>query len=156
MAVNVRGVWLGVKHAVIQFLSQEPLAHASGGEASRGWIINLASILSSVGMAGSSSYCTSKGAVLQLTRAAALEYAKDRIHVNAIQPGFTDTHILEDLYARAPGGKSGADQFMAALHPWGRTGRPEEMAKMAVFLAGDGASWITGSGFVVDGGYLAQ
>lgn len=122
----------------------------------RGWIINLASIAASVGIAGASSYCTSKGAVLQLTRTTALEYAKDGIHINAIQPGFADTPLLENMYAKAEGGRAGVDQLMVMLHPWGRTGRPEDIARVAVFLAGEGATWVTGSGVVVDGGYLAQ
>ncbi len=183
LAINVRGVWLGTKHAVQQFLTQKPhplwgqspwntsnaseasqlsdtnpsANNLSGNpsetsEIHRGWIINIASILSSVGLAGSTTYCASKGAVLQLTRSTALEYAADGIHINAIQPGFVDTHILESMYQNVPG----IDQTLKTLHPWGRTGRPEEIARMAVYLAGEGASWVTGSSMVVDGGYLAQ
>lgn len=162
LAVNVRGVWLGTKHAVRQFLAQneQETPSNSGGPSrtgnSRGWIINLASILASVGLSGSTSYCASKGAVLQLTRSAALEYARDGIHVNAIQPGFTETHLLETLYALTPGGRDGAGKVLNTLHPWGRTGRVEDIARVAVFLAGEGVSWVTGSSIVVDGGYLAQ
>ena len=158
LAVNVRGVWLGTKHAVAQMLAQEPLAPTAPGTPtpSRGWIINMASILSSAGLPGATSYCTSKGAVLNLTRAAALEYAADRIHVNAIQPGFTDTHFLETLYATAPGGRDAVQQRLNVAHPWGRTGRAVDIARVAVFLAGEGVGWVTGTGFVVDGGYLAQ
>ncbi|KAK5452137.1 hypothetical protein LTS15_007201 [Exophiala xenobiotica] len=196
LSINVRGVWLGTKYAVRQFLSQNPhplwgyspYYNASSNNTSpldapsadeknnddkngkndndtptsseihRGWIINTASILSSVGLPGSTTYCLSKGAVLQLTRSTALEYSHDGIHINAIQPGFVDTHILESMYQHG-GGVGGAavvDQHLKSLHPWGRTGRPEEIARMAVFLAGEGASWITGTGMVVDGGYLAQ
>ncbi|KEF58303.1 uncharacterized protein A1O9_06229 [Exophiala aquamarina CBS 119918] len=155
LAVNVRGVWLGTKHAVAQMLTQEPRAAAPAG-ASRGWVINLASILASTGLVGATSYCASKGAVLNLTRAAALEYAPDKIHINAIQPGFTDTHFLETLYATAPGGRDAVLQKLNVAHPWGRTGRPEDVARVAVFLAGDGVGWVTGSSIVVDGGYLAQ
>ena len=180
LAINVRGVWLGTKYAVRQFLTQKPhplwglspwnnpsqassennpsendnpsQALESSPDIHRGWIINIASILSSVGLAGSTTYCASKGAVLQLTRSTALEYAKDGIHINAIQPGFVDTHILESMYEKVPG----IDQALKTLHPWGRTGRSEEIARMAVYLAGEGASWVTGSSMVVDGGYLAQ
>ncbi|KIV80910.1 hypothetical protein PV11_08376 [Exophiala sideris] len=154
LAVNVRGVWLGTKHAVAQFLAQEPhpVFGRSGSDVHRGWVINLASILGSVGLPGASSYVTSKGAVMQLTKATALEYAKDGIHVNALQPGFTDTHMLEAMYARS----ENTGQTLSALHPWGRTGRAEDIARAAVFLAGEGAGWITGTSIVVDGGYLAQ
>ncbi|KAI1607959.1 short chain dehydrogenase/reductase SDR [Exophiala viscosa] len=154
LAVNVRGVWLGTKHAVAQFLAQEPhpTFGRSGSDVHRGWVVNLASILGSVGLAGGSAYSTSKGAVMQLTKATALEYAKDGIHVNAIQPGFTDTHLLENMYARG----ENVGQTLSSLHPWGRTGRPDDIARAAVFLAGEGAGWITGTSIVVDGGYLAQ
>ena len=111
-------------------------------------------MLGSVGLAGAACYSLSKGAVMNLTRSTALEYAKDGIHVNAIQPGFTDTALLENMYARL--GREAMGQAMAAAHPWGRTGRVEDVARVAVFLAGEGASWITGHGLVVDGGYLAQ
>ncbi|EXJ70494.1 uncharacterized protein A1O5_06563 [Cladophialophora psammophila CBS 110553] len=159
-AVNIRGVWLGTKYAVTQMLGQEPHPRFShtGGTATtdvhRGWIINMGSILSSVGLAGASPYCASKGAVLNLTRATALEYAKDGIHINAIQPGFTDTHMLENMYSKI--GRDNMDALMKTWHPWGHTGKAEDIARAAVFLAGDGASWITGQSVVVDGGYLAQ
>ncbi len=94
LAINVKGVWLGCKYAIAQFLEQEP--HPSGD---RGWIINLSSICGLVGMAGSSSYCASKGAVLQITRVVALEYAKDRIHCNCINPGFVETSFLERKFS---------------------------------------------------------
>ncbi|KAJ9608843.1 hypothetical protein H2200_006614 [Cladophialophora chaetospira] len=158
--INIRGVWLGTKHACAQFLAQEPhprhgrTATGATNDVHRGWVINLASILGSVGLAGAASYSASKGAVLNLTRATALEYAKDGIHVNAIQPGFTDTSLLENMYARMGQQEMGA--YMAQIHPWGRTGRVEDIARVAVFLAGEGASWVTGHGLVVDGGYLAQ
>ncbi|OAP59446.1 hypothetical protein AYL99_06744 [Fonsecaea erecta] len=157
--VNIRGVWLGTKYAVTQMLAQEPhprFSRSAGGagDVHRGWIINLASILASAGLAGTSPYCASKGAVLNLTRATALEYAKDGIHINAIQPGFTDTHILENMYTKI--GREKMDAMMKLWHPWGRTGKAEDIARAAVFLAGDGASWMTGTSVVVDGGFLAQ
>ncbi|KIX06384.1 uncharacterized protein Z518_04360 [Rhinocladiella mackenziei CBS 650.93] len=154
LAVNVRGVFLGTKYAVAQFLSQPPGPTGPDNEVHRGWIVNLSSILGSAGFAGVSSYCATKGAVLQLTKATALEYARDGIHINALQPGFTDTAMLEDMYAR--GGREGVTNLLKSLHPWGRLGRPEDIAKVAVFLAGEGASWVTGQGWAVDGGYLAQ
>jgi NAD(P)-dependent dehydrogenase (short-subunit alcohol dehydrogenase family) len=158
--VNIKGVWLGTKHACAQFLAQEPhpihghVEHGASEDVHRGWIINLCSILGSVALAGASSYSMSKGAVLNMTRATALEYAKDGIHVNCIQPGFTDTHLLENMYTRL--GPEQMKAYMASIHPWGRTGRVEDIARVAVFLAGEGASFITGQGIVADGGYLAQ
>lgn len=149
-AINGRGVWLGSKYAAAQMLTQPP--HQPSGD--RGWIINLCSIMGLVGMSGASSYCATKGAVLLMTRAIALEYAKDRIHVNCINPGFTETPLLEPMKKAA--GVEAFDAMLQQLHPWGRLGLPSDIAKMAVFLAGDGASWVTGQAFVVDGGYTAQ
>jgi len=149
MAVNGKGVWLGCKYAVAQMLRQEP--HAGGD---RGWIINMSSIVGIVGFAGTSSYTASKGAVVQLTKAVALEYAKDRIHVNSLHPGFTDTSMLEPL--KVAHGAEAAKAMLAGLHPWGTMGRAQDVAKVAVFLAGDGVSWCTGAPFIVDGGYTAQ
>lgn len=91
--VNIKGVWLGLKYACAQFLKQDP--HPSGD---RGWIINLCSIAGLVGLPGASSYCASKGAVLLMTRTVALEYAKDKIHVNCINPGYVETNLLERKY----------------------------------------------------------
>ncbi|KIW79464.1 hypothetical protein Z517_06076 [Fonsecaea pedrosoi CBS 271.37] len=150
MAVNAKGVWLGMKYATEQMLKQEP--HQPSMD--RGWIVNIASIVSLVGYAGTSSYDASKGAVLQMTKAVALEYAKDRIHVNSLHPGFTDTALLEPL--KIAGGPDATRRSLADLHPWGTVGRAEDIAKVAVFLASDGASWCTGAPFIVDGGYLAQ
>ena len=146
IAVNCKGVWLGCKYATAQFLAQEP--HVSGD---RGWVINTSSIYGLVGGSQSSGYCAAKGAVTNMTKSIALEYATDRIHINSIHPGFTETNMLDAV-------RQGANNMteITAKHPWGRLGNVEDLAKMAVFLAGDGASWITGQQFVVDGGYTAQ
>lgn len=88
-----------------------------------------------------------------MTRVGALEYANDRIHINCINPGFAETSLLEETRGRM------GDQFHTALHslhPWGRLALPEDIANMAVFLAGPGAAFITGQPFFVDGGYTAQ
>ena len=151
MKINARGVWLGCKHAAGQMLQQTP--HSSGDH---GWIINISSILGIVGLPTASSYCASKGAVALMTKSIALEYAQDRIHVNAIHPGFTETAILEHRRATTPDGGTGLTQWMKGLHPWGRLGYADEIARCAVFLAGSGASFMTGSALVVDGGYTAQ
>lgn len=107
-------------------------------------------------MAGVSSYASSKGAVLQLTKVVALEYAKDKIHVNSIHPGFTETSMLEPLFAADGTDGRATHGLLESIHPWGRLGKPEDIAKAAIFLAGEGASWITGQQLVVDGGYVAQ
>jgi NAD(P)-dependent dehydrogenase (short-subunit alcohol dehydrogenase family) len=90
------------------------------------------------------------------SQAIALEYARDKIHINSVHPGFTETNMLEPLFARDGTDGAATHGLLESIHPWGRLGRPEDIAKAAVFLAGDGASWITGHGLVVDGGYIAQ
>ena len=107
-------------------------------------------------MSGASSYAATKGAVLQMTKAIAIEYAKDKIHVNSIHPGFTETNMLESIFANDGTEGVAMHGMLESVHPWGRLGKPEDIAKAAVFLAGDGASWMTGHGLVVDGGYIAQ
>ena len=96
-------------------------------------------------------YCASKGAVLNLTHQIALDYAKDRIHCNALCPGFTKTAMTKGNYEDEE-----VNREMIATTPWGDWGTPEDVAKAAVFLASDDAAWVTGVGLPVDGGYLAQ
>ncbi|MCJ1286186.1 hypothetical protein MMC26_005531 [Xylographa opegraphella] len=158
MAVNLRGVFLGTKYAIAQFLRQDPLlAPPSAGSPPpppphRGWIINLSSMLGHVGIVGgAAAYCASKGAVLNLTRQVAVEYAKDRIHCNALCPGFTRTAMMKGLMdseAVAP--------LLLGATPWGTWGEVGDVAKGAVFLASEDAAWITGIGLSIDGGFLAQ
>ncbi|CAK3867954.1 related to dehydrogenases with different specificities (related to short-chain alcohol [Lecanosticta acicola] len=144
--VNSTGVFLGVKYAVQQMLKQQP--HASGD---RGWIINTSSILGYVGADHTAAYCASKGAVLNFTRAAALDCAPHRIHVNGIAPGYTESSMTgpiwrdEKRYAQ-----------VAEKHPFRGLGQPEDLAKACVFLASDDAQWITGHTLPVEGGYLAR
>lgn len=138
--VNLRGVFLGMKYAIPEMLK-------AGG----GVIINTASQLGLVGFAGMPAYCASKGGVIQLTRTAALEYARQNIRVNAICPGLIWTPMLERYVA----GKEDVRKALTALEPIGRLGLPEEVARLALFLASDDSSFCTGAPFIVDGGFVA-
>ncbi|MFN6980136.1 MAG: SDR family NAD(P)-dependent oxidoreductase, partial [Gemmobacter sp.] len=138
MAVNLDGVFFGMRYAI-------PAMLASGG----GSIVNMASILGSVGFAGASAYTAAKHALLGLTRVAALEYSGQGIRVNAIGPAFIDTPLLAAL---PPGSK----EALVAAHPVGRLGRAEEVAALTLFLLSDRAAFITGSYHLVDGGYCAR
>jgi NAD(P)-dependent dehydrogenase (short-subunit alcohol dehydrogenase family) len=138
LAVNVRGPFLGMKYAI-------PLMLEGGG----GSIINMASIGSFVAQPNSCAYLSSKGAVLMLTKTAALEYARQGLRINAICPGGIETPLVAN--AMAPQRLEAFRQ----LHPVGRLGRPEEIAAMAVFLASDESCFATGAAFVVDGGRTA-
>lgn len=138
IAVNLSGVFYGMKY-------QLPAMIRSGG----GSIVNIASILGSVGARDVAGYVAAKHGVVGLTKAAALEYATEGVRVNAIGPGYIETPLLQMLEKPVYDG-------LVDLHPIGRLGRPEEVAELALFLASDRASFITGSYHLVDGGYTAQ
>jgi NAD(P)-dependent dehydrogenase (short-subunit alcohol dehydrogenase family) len=104
-----------------------------------------------VGFAGIPAYCASKGGVIQLTKAAALEYAKQGIRVNAICPGVIWTPMVE----RFTGGVEAVRTQLEGMEPVGRFGSPEEVARLALYLAGDDSSFCTGAPFLVDGGFVA-
>lgn len=146
MGVNAKGVFLSAREAVRQMLAQDPV----GGSV----IIN-GSISGLAGIPGQAPYAPSKGAVLQLTRQLAVEYAARGVRVNCVCPGTVDTPVLR----RAMAMSADAEGFLAMLvsgHPIGRIGRGEEIAAAVAFLASDDASFITGAILPVDGGYTAR
>lgn len=120
--------------------------------AGQGVIINVASQLGSVAVQGSAAYCATKGAILQFTKALALDHAEDGIRVNSLSPGAVLTPRLTDLY----GTEEAAEAALSPKHPIGRIGRPDDIAGAAVFLASDQSTFMTGADLVIDGGYTAQ
>jgi 3-oxoacyl-[acyl-carrier protein] reductase len=138
IAINLRGVWLGMKYTLPHMIS-------NGG----GAIVNTASIAGLVGLRNSSAYCAAKAGVIALTRVAALENGRHNIRVNAICPGAIDTPMV----SRIQGGSAMSERAINRISTLGRIGKPEEIAKMALFLASDDASFATGAPFVVDGGW---
>jgi NAD(P)-dependent dehydrogenase (short-subunit alcohol dehydrogenase family) len=143
MAVNVKSVFLMSRYAI-------PAMIETGG----GSIVNTASGWGLVGGPRAVSYCASKGAVVQLTRALAIDHGPDNIRVNCICPGDTQTGMLRQEAAQL--GVAEGDFFEdAAARPLGRVGSPDEIAQAALYLASDASSFVTGSALVVDGGGLA-
>jgi NAD(P)-dependent dehydrogenase (short-subunit alcohol dehydrogenase family) len=137
--VNLNGVFYGMKYEIAAMLK-----HGGGA------IVNMSSILGSVGWAKSSAYVAAKHALLGLSRTAALEYAGRGIRVNAVAPAFIDTPLLsknldEDVLAQLEG-----------LHPINRLGTPQEVSALTCFLLSDRASFINGSYHLVDGGYTSR
>ena len=138
IAINLSGVFYGMRYQI-------PAILAAGG----GSIVNVASILGKVGTKLSAAYCAAKHGVIGVTEAAALEYANQKIRINAIGPGYILTPLLKNLSDEAM-------KALVGLHPMGRLGTTEEVAELALWLNTDKASFVTGSYYNVDGGYLAQ
>jgi NAD(P)-dependent dehydrogenase (short-subunit alcohol dehydrogenase family) len=143
MAVNVKAIFLMSRQAI-------PMMEKSGG----GSIINMASGWGLAGGPRAAAYCASKGAVVLLTKAMAIDHGPQQIRVNCICPGDTDTPMLRNE-AQQLGEPD--DRFLAEAtrRPLGRVGKPEEIAQAALYLASDAASFVTGTALVVDGGGLA-
>jgi len=144
MAVNAKSVWLGCKFAIRQMLTQEPV------DGSRGRIVNIASIGGLVGLAAEPAYCASKGAVVNLTRQLAIDYAPERININAICPGFLATAMVRPFLDDP--------ELNKVLHdksPWPELGTAEDVGKAAVYLSTNDARWATGTLLTVDGGFTS-
>jgi len=141
--INVRGLWL-MSRAVLPYFRE-----ARGGS-----IINVASVLGINGARNRAAYAPSKGAVVLLTKSMALDHGHEQIRVNAICPSFIETDLTAAVIRSAPDPHA-VRQERIAVHPMGRLGQPEDIAGLAVYLASDESSWVTGSAFPVDGGYQA-
>jgi NAD(P)-dependent dehydrogenase (short-subunit alcohol dehydrogenase family) len=143
-AVNVKGVFLCTKHVIAQ------MKEAGGGS-----IVNLSSIYGLVGGADVPPYHASKGAVRLMTKTDALIYARDRIRVNSIHPGFIWTPMVEQFLKSAPDPEA-ARLGAASLHPLGHMGEPDDIGWACVYLASEESKFITGSELVIDGGYTCR
>ncbi|HEV2380045.1 MAG TPA: SDR family oxidoreductase [Terriglobia bacterium] len=141
ISVNLTGVWYAMKHEIRQMLKQ-------GG----GAIVNNASAAGLVGMRGGPAYSASKGGVIQLTRTAALEYAKSGIRVNAVCPGFIETPMTGAHTAANPD----LEPWIRKIQPMGRLGTAEEVGEAVVWLCSDASSFVTGHALSIDGGMAAQ
>jgi len=139
MNVNLNGVFYGMRYAIPEMVK------AGGGA-----IVNMASILGTVGFATASAYVAAKHGVVGLTKVAAMEYAKSGIRVNSVGPAFIKTPLLDKNLDEATLGA------IAGMHPVGRLGTSEEVSALTCFLLSDAASFITGSYHLVDGGFTAQ
>ena len=140
--VNLKGVWLCMKYEIPQMLKQ-------GG----GSIVNMSSVAGLVGFSNAPAYTASKHGILGLTKAAALEYAKAGIRVNAVCPTVTRTPMTEHLFVNNPGPR---EARIISMIPMGRAAAPEEIAEAVIWLCSDAASFVTGHAMLVDGGTVAR
>ena len=138
IAVNLSGVFYGVRYQIPAMLN-------AGG----GVIVNMASILGNVGFANSPAYVAAKHGVLGLTKNIALEYGEKGIRANAVGPAFIKTPLLKDL-------DDATMEWLVGRHPIGRMGEADEVAELVLWLSSPKASFVTGSYYPIDGGYLAQ
>lgn len=145
MNVNVRGLFFCTKHAIGHLRS------AGGGS-----IVNLSSIYGLVGAEDIPPYHASKGAVGMMTKTDALFYAKEKIRVNSVHPGFIWTPLVEEFAGRDGGDVAEVRRALDERHPVGHVGEPDDIAAGIVYLASDEAKFVTGSELVIDGGYTAR
>ncbi len=139
--INLRGVFLCMKHEI-------PLILQQGG----GAIVNTSSGAGIIGIKGSPAYTTAKHGVIGLTKSAALDYAAQNIHINAVCPGYIDTPMM----GRFTGGTDEGRAQVIAEEPIGRMGKPEEIAAAVVWLCSDAAAFMIGHAMVIDGGQTVQ
>lgn len=141
IAINLSSVFYCMKYQISAMLQAKTNKSSA--------IVNMASILGQVGFANSAAYVAAKHGVIGLTQNAALEFSAQGIRINAVGPGFINTPLLEGMDEQAR-------QALVQLHPIGRLGESQEVAELVVWLSSDKASFVTGSYYPVDGGYLAQ
>lgn len=144
LAINSKSVFLGCKYGIARMLAQNLLP----GARDRGCIVNTSSVQGLIAYYNTPAYCASKGAVSQLTKQVALDYAGEKIRCNAICPGFLQTTMTQNLQ-----GDPAARREIDRAHPLGGMGVVEDVARSVVFLASEDAGWITGHNLPVDGGY---
>jgi len=143
MATNVKGPFLMSRAALAA------MRRAGGGS-----IINVGSVLGIVAIRDRAAYCASKGGVTMLTKAMALDHAHDNIRVNCVCPSIVESDMTQNLFAETEAGRQARESRLASI-PLGRFGKPTDIAGLAVFLASDESSWMTGTVIPVDGGVTA-
>jgi NAD(P)-dependent dehydrogenase (short-subunit alcohol dehydrogenase family) len=162
MATNLRGVFLCMKYEIQQMLTQRSAGGGSGccveQAQGAGVIINNSSVWGSIGAPGMGPYTASKHAVMGLTRSAALDYAKQGIRINAVNPGYIrGTELVTPKSLQEMGMTlEQFDSMLSSSVPMGHRGQPEEIAATVVFLCSDAASYITGQPLAIDGGYTVS
>jgi NAD(P)-dependent dehydrogenase (short-subunit alcohol dehydrogenase family) len=142
IGIDLNGVFNCMKHELTQMAKQKS-----------GVIVNISSVMGKVGIKSSSHYVAAKHGVIGLTETAALEYATEGIRVNAICPGFVETPFLSKAHINQ---HPEVKQHIIDMHPMGRLGKSEEIAKGFIFLASNDSSFVSGTALDIDGGFLAK
>jgi dihydroanticapsin dehydrogenase len=143
LAVNLKGTFL-----------VSPAALPELRKAGRGSIVNIGSVLGLVAMKKCAAYSAAKGGITQLTKAMVPDHAREGIRVNCICPAIVETDLVRDLFARQPDPAAIRRERVEQI-PLGRMGRPEDVAQLALFLASEESSWLTGAALPLDGGLTA-